>query len=58
MVHAQSSYTKILIEFEILGHNEQVQTLTLSLPRGGEISPPPMKIESHSFMDVSNFFNF
>ena len=32
--------------------------LTLSLPRGGEISPPPTKIESYSFKDVSIFFNF
>ena len=32
--------------------------LTLIPPRGGEISPPPTKIESYSFKDVSIFFNF
>ena len=32
--------------------------LTLSLPRGGEISPPPTKIESYSFKDASIFSNF
>ena len=31
--------------------------LTLSPPRGGEISPPPTKIEIYSFKDVSIFFN-
>ena len=34
------------------------EALTLSPPRGGEISPPPTKIESYSLMDVSIFFNF
>ena len=33
-------------------------SLTLSPPRGGEISPPPTKIESYSLMNVSIFFNF
>ena len=33
-------------------------SLTLSLPRGGEISPPPTKIESYSFKNVLFFFNF
>ena len=32
--------------------------LTLSLPRGGEISPPPTRIESYSFQDVSFFPTF